>query len=299
MQQVPRILIIGKNSFIGKNFREYSRHSLVDEVDAKAIKPEELDFEGYDVVLHLAALVHQSTSIGWEEYARVNTKLPIDMAIKAKMAGVEQFIFMSTSKVYGKYNPAIGSWTENSPCNPTNFYGISKRQAEVELAKLNDRNFNVSIIRTPMVYGKGVKANMLSLIKLVDRIPVLPFKGIHNRRSLTFVGNLAAFIDRIIELNAKGVFIAMDSYSPSMEELVHSIAVSLGKRPKLFYPGNLALNLSKKIFSGYYDRLYSDEVLDNSNTLNLLSFTPPFNLDKGIKETVDFYLKSIGRRSYD
>lgn len=64
---MPRILIIGKNSFIGKNYREYSKNSSIDEVDAKQYKPEELNFEGYDVVLHLAAIVHQSGNIGLEE----------------------------------------------------------------------------------------------------------------------------------------------------------------------------------------------------------------------------------------
>jgi len=291
MQQSPRILIIGKNSFIGKNYREYTRYFSIDEVDAKLNKPDELNFEGYDVVLHLAALVHQSSGIGWDEYAKVNIQLPFDIAVKAKKAGVSQFIFMSTSKVYGKYNPGIGCWTEDSPCNPTSFYGISKRQAELALLKLNDGSFKVSIIRTPMVYGKGVKANMLSLIKLVDRFPLLPFRRIHNRRSLTFVGNLAAYIDRIIELSVQGTFIAMDTYSPGMEELVVSIASALGKNARLFFPGRLALNLGKHLFRGYYERLYSDEVLDNAKTLELLSFTPPYTLEEGMADTIGSYLQ--------
>ena len=142
-----------------------------------------------------------------------------------------------------------------------------------------------------MVYGRGVKANMLSLIKLVDGLPLLPFKRVNNRRSLTFAGNLAAYIDRIIELKTQGVFIAMDAYSPSTEELIVSIAAALGKNTRLFSPGRLALNLGKHFFRGYYERLYLDEVLDNTKTLELLSITPPYSLEEGMADTISSYLQ--------
>lgn len=114
-----------------------------------------LDCSSVDIVFHLAALVHQMGGASAEEYERVNVSQTLELAKRAKKAGVKQFIFMSTVKVYGEETN-----TKYSECYPEDEYGKSKLKAELELLKLEDENFKISIIRTPIVYGFGVKANI-------------------------------------------------------------------------------------------------------------------------------------------
>lgn len=287
-----RILIIGKNSFIGRNYRAYSKFGTIDEFDIRNYSVDTIRFDRYDVVLHLAAIVHQSTEIAPEVYNRVNTDLPVEVARRAKEAGVGHFIFLSTSKVYGDYTPPGKAWNEESVCNPSGYYAISKRNAERKLQCIADDDFTVTVLRTPLVYGCGVKANMLSLIKLVEHLPVLPFRTATNRRSITFAGNLAAYIDRIIELRASGTFIAQDSVQPSVEQLTSIIADALGKRLWQFNPGAFFLFLLKRILPGYYLRLYASQLLDNASTLKQLQFLPPFSVEEAMKITVKHYIEN-------
>lgn len=289
---MPRILIIGKGSFIGSNFIKHSKYFGVKEVDIINQKPENIDFSGFDVVIHLAAIVHQKKSIPKDEYFRVNTLLPIAIAKLAKSKGVKQFIFLSSSKVYGRYDENQLPWNEQTECKPTDFYGESKLKAEQELLILADDTFRISIIRTPMVYGEGVKANMLQLIKLVDLFPILPFKGVQNKRSITYTENLVAYMDRIIEHEKSGLFIAMDAESPSIEFLVVSIQKSLGQKRLIFNPGQFLMKLISIFLPGYYERLYSSSVLDNTETRRILNFTPAVSSSEGIDRTVRYYLKT-------
>lgn len=287
-----RILIIGAGSFIGTNYIKYSRNKQISEVSLKEKKPEEIDFRGYDVVLHLAAIVHQSKKISEQEYNRVNRDMCLDVAKNAKRAGVKQFVFLSTLKVYGKEDPSTVLRNEDSECHPDDFYGKSKYEAEVALKGLSDSNFIVSIIRTPLVYGEGVRANMMSLIRLVDSCPILPLGGIKNKRNFTFSENLVGFIDRIIEKQAQGVFIAMDSESLSTTGLVNCISESLGKKVYLFRAPGLLLNISRVFLPTNYDRLFGSMEFENRKTRKLLDYEAPFSTQEGIKKTVNYYLDS-------
>lgn len=296
MDKRVRILLIGKNSFVGKNYIKYSKHREIQEVDSFSLIPEKFDFSLYDVIIHLAAIVHQSKEVSLIEYLRVNTELPIRIATKAKHDGVKQFVFLSTTKVYGDNPPPLGYWDELSECIPTDGYGESKLRAERGLLELADNNFVVSIIRTPLVYGVGVKANMLNLIKLVKRLPVLPFGRIKALRSLTFVGNLAAYIDRVIELRSNGIFIAQDPEPVTVETLVKSIAKALNRKALIFHPGRLFTSILRLILPHYHARLYGSSVVSNSRTLSVLNFTPPFTTDEGIKIMVKHFLTQNGTR---
>ncbi len=227
---MPKILITGANSFIGKNFMRFSKFAEVEEVSLIELNPEDIDFSKYDIILHLAAIVHRSKKNHDAEYFSVNRDLSINVAKQAKAAGVRQFIFLSTMKVYGKFNPGIDLWNEDSPCFPEDSYGLSKYEAELGLKKLEDPNFTVSIIRTPIVYGPGVTANILKLIKLIERFPILPFKKVGNNRHYTYVENLVGFIDRIIEIKASGIFIAMDDEGLSTNDLVILLSTYLHKK---------------------------------------------------------------------
>lgn len=285
-----KILITGANSFVGTNFRKFSQYRDIDEVSLLDKKPEDIEFGIYNVVLHLAAIVHQSRKIGEEEYFRVNRDLCLRVAEHSKKCGIRQFIFLSTLKVYGGFVKGTSLRNEDSECFPDDAYGKSKYAAEIDLKKLEDEHFTVSIIRTPLVYGEGVKANMISLVKLVDLFPVLPFGKIENRRNFTYAENLVGYIDRIIEKSASGVYIIMDNKAHSTTELVNNIADSLGKKVYLFKTPQILLRLCSFFVPNKLDRLFGSLEFENTKTRKELDYNPPFSTQDGIKRMVLFYL---------
>ena len=162
-----------------------------------------------------------------EKYFEVNTELTRRVAEEAKKQGVRHFVFYSTVKVYGYdgdlYNHNL-ILNEESECKPMNDpYGESKWEAEKILRRLEDDNFKIGIIRPPMVYGKGVKGNMESLIKLVKMLPILPFNYDKNRRSLVNIENLMYLTTLVIDKEASGVFLPLDEKNISLKEIVEGI----------------------------------------------------------------------------
>jgi len=289
---MAEILITGSKSFVGNNYMSFSKDYNSNEVSLIGNKVYNIEFKTFDTVLHVAAIVHQSKKIPEEEYYTVNRDLTIEVAKRAKEAGVKQFVFLSTVKVYGEFNPEAGPWTENSECNPEDPYGKSKYEAEKELMKLEDEKFKVSIIRTPLVYGKGVRANMLSIMKLVDRMKVLPFGKVNNKRSFTYVKNLVGFIDRIIEKRASGIFLAMDARPLSTTDLVRLIAKYLDKKRYLIPVPRFVTYLGKIFLPKIFERLYGSFEMENSITLEKLEFKPQFSTEEGIRDMVGAYVEN-------
>ena len=201
-----------------------------------------------------------------EECEKVNVTQTLDLAKKAKANGVKHFIFMSTIAVYGV---EAGVMSENTNCSPITDYGKSKLKAEQELQKLEDDNFIVSIIRPPIVNGYDAPGNMKSLINLVQKVPVLPFKNTQNKRSMIYIGNLCFFIDAIIEKRISGVFLVADEGAVSTTELIELIARALGKRVYLirvpFFEG-----LLKLVKPSFHKRLFESLEVDNHDTLTRL-----------------------------
>jgi len=290
---MPRILITGANSFIGRSFIRSSKFKIIEEVSLLQTTPPEIDFSRYDVILHLAAIVHQSRRIEKNEYFRINRDLCIDIANKAKEAGVKQFIFLSTVKVYGEFGNRKEPWNERSHCNPTDYYGQSKLEAENRLTTIESPDFIVSIVRSPVVYGEGVKAKILSLVKLVERFPVLPLGKIKNLRNFTYVENMVAFIDRVIEKKVAGTFIVMDDTPLSTSEFVKQIADGLGRKRVFFKLPELIINLGKMLMPQYFERIYGSLLLDNQVTKDKLNFTPPYSIETGLKKMLDSYKKDL------
>jgi len=276
---MARILITGANSYVGRNFISYSENSEIDEVSLFDNRPEDIDFQKYDVVIHLVAIVHQSKKIAESEYFRVNKDLCIRVAECAKIGGVKHFVFLSTVKVYGKFIAGSAPWNEISDCFPEDSYGKSKFEAERSLTNLENNGFTVSIIRTPLVYGEGVKANMYSILKLVNSFPVLPFKNVDNKRNFTSVENLTAFIDRIIQKRVSGVFIAMDENALSTSELVKMISKYLDRKIFLIHVPHFLIKIGMKMIPKIFERLYGSFEMDNTATLKTLDFHPPFSTE--------------------
>ena len=153
---MKRILITGANSYIGTSFEKYvsqwPERYETDTVDMIDGSWREKSFAGYDAVFHVAGIAHRKeTKENAHLYYEVNRDLAIETAQKAKRDGVHQFIFLSSMSVYGKNTGVI---TQETPVAPKSNYGRSKAEAEKGIEGLQDADFNVAVLRPPMIYGK-------------------------------------------------------------------------------------------------------------------------------------------------
>lgn len=284
-----KIKIIGENSFVGRAFIESCTKRVCEEVCLKKTQPDSIDFTGIDTVLHLTAIVHQKKGTPEELYFRVNRDLALEVAKRAKTAGVKHFVFLSTVKVFGESTKA-NPWNENSYCTPEDAYGKSKFEAEKLLRELEDNTFKVAIVRSPLVYGEGVKANMLNLIKLVDRFPLLPFGGVNNKRTIVYIGNLVALLNRIIEQNASGLYLAGDQDPVSTSRIVEFIASSMNKRILLVKIPILGIKILSIITPGLFLRLFGSLEINTRKTNETLNYLPPWSTYEGISNMTKWYL---------
>ncbi|BDX39583.1 UDP-N-acetylenolpyruvoylglucosamine reductase [Tenuifilaceae bacterium CYCD] len=225
------ILLTGANSFIGQHIINELKEYQFEEVSLVDKHPSSIDFSKYNCVIHLAAIVHQKKTISKDLYFRINSDLAYETALAAKKAGIQHFIFFSTIKVYGNGGYQNIIYSELSKCNPVDDYAKSKLEAEKRLFELADDDFVVSIIRPSMVYGKGVKANMQSLINLIKLLPIIPLGNINNSRSMVSISNLMTTLKAIIRMPNTDIYLACDKNQISTTQLVE-IIVSLTNKNK-------------------------------------------------------------------
>lgn len=269
------LMITGASGFIGSNFiKKYENEYNIIPVCLIKNKPEDLDYTGVDTILHLAALVHQMKGAPEEKYFEVNTELTKRLAIAAKEKGVKHFVFYSTVKVYGfdgELNNHDFILTENSQCNPNDPYGASKYEAEKNLKTLQNEGFKVAMVRPPMVYGGGVKGNMLSLMKLINILPIIPFNYDNNKRSIISTENLLYMTHLIIKNEADGVYLGTEGNPVSIKEIAESIEKGLGKKKKNIRFPSFVFKLLCKIKPNIMVRLYGTLVFkqeDNYEKIN-------------------------------
>lgn len=246
------VLITGKNSHIGNKIEKWiesdqSNTFKVVQLDVVTDEWEQFDFSGFDVVIHVAAIVHRPDCNDWGLYKRVNAELPVHIANKAKAAGVKQFIFFSTMAVYG-----IGKILTEKPItnstipNPTDMYGKSKYLAEKELMKLDCDTFHISIVRPPNVYGEnGARGYIITFANIVNRMPVLPIAFENVKQSMIYIDNLTELIRLLIIRNTAGYYMPQDREPVSTVDLINAISLSLNKR------------IIKSRFLGLFVRLFS------------------------------------------
>ncbi|MBP3684208.1 MAG: NAD-dependent epimerase/dehydratase family protein [Oscillospiraceae bacterium] len=234
---MKHILITGANSYVGtsveSHLNRWPEDYQVDTLDMIGDGWREKRFSSYDAVLHVAGIVHQPQSkddpAQAELYDRVNHRLAVETAQKAKAEGVKQFLFMSSASVYG-LTASVGKEimiTADTPLVPVDNYGISKKNAEESLKLLADDNFKLAILRPPMIYGKGCKGNYVTLAKLAKKLPAFPW--VNNRRSMLYIENLAEFIRLLIDDVAEGVFCPQNETYVNTSDLVNLIAHANGK----------------------------------------------------------------------
>jgi nucleoside-diphosphate-sugar epimerase len=285
-----KIVLTGKNSFIGKSFiDEYSKKYQIDESCTLANKIEDIKFDSVDVVIHLAAIVHQDKRIGEDIYFKINSDLAYSVAKKAKESGVSQFIFFSTVKVFGENTTKDEEWNENSECKPCDPYGRSKFDAEQRISSLNDETFSVSIIRPSVVYGPGVKGNIFKMIEIIEKVPILPFGNINNNRSMVYIKNLIALMAAIIDKRARGTFIACDSKIISTSQFVRILA-NISNKKRLIIPiPTFSQTIIKLISNQKYNKVFGSLCVNNSITCDILKYTPKYSLEEGLRDTYTWY----------
>ncbi len=250
-----------------------------------------------DVVVHLASRVHvmQETEVDpLAAFRRVNVEATLNLARAAAAAGVRRFVFMSSVKVNGEATTArpFDHTTEPAPLDP---YGVSKLEAETGLREIEQTSgMEVVIVRPPLVYGPGVGANFLRLLKLVRSGLPLPLGSIKNRRSMVYLGNLVDLI-RVCAThpNAAGkTFLASDGEDVSTPELLRRIAKAMGRPARLlpFPPGLLGWIASIAGKGAEAERLLGSLQVDSSYARQQLDWQPPFTMNEGLAETVRWFL---------
>jgi len=276
-----KLLLTGSNGFVGSYFQ--SKFENMHDISTFSFQNDNFDklnLNQVNTIIHLSALVHQMGGADENEYERINVVNTIALAQKAKQSGVKQFIFMSSVKVYGEESNV--PYTETTRCKPQDDYGRSKLKAEKYLLSMQDDDFIVSILRTPIVYGAGVKANIQNLIKLVHKVPILPFGGIDNRRSMVYIGNLCELIHKLCETKTSGIFLAGDDRPMTTTELIKLIAKELDKTIYLvkipfFEP------LLKSLKPSFHKRLYESLEINNKSTKKILNFRNPYSVEQGME----------------
>ncbi len=232
---MKKVLITGANSYIGTSFEQYVTDNYAADLEVHTIDMidgswRQKDFSGYDVVFHVAGLAHADVGKVTEEikkkYYSVNTDLAIETCKKAKNDGVKQFVFMSSAIIYGDSAP-FGKKkviTRETEPQPANFYGDSKWQADKGVRGLADENFIVTVLRPPMIYGKGSKGNYPVLAKMAKKLPVFP--DCENLRSMLYIGNLCEFLVQVMIRGEGGVFWPQNSEYTRTSNMVRCIAIS-------------------------------------------------------------------------
>jgi len=251
-----------------------------------------------EVVIHLAARVHvmnDSASDQLKEFRKINTLATLNLAKQSVEAGVKRFIFVSSIKVNGEMTEPKHPFTTNDDYIPIDPYGLSKYEAEQGLLALaKETGMEVVIIRPPLIYGPGVKANFSSMMKWVYKGVPLPLGAIHNQRSLVALENMVSFIIHCIShpKAINEVFLISDGEDVSTTELLHKIAKAFGKRTLLFSVPTSLIRYTAKLFGkgDVVNRLCGSLQVDSSKARNLLGWQPTITMDEQLNKTVEAYL---------
>lgn len=256
------------------------------------------DLSGVDAIIHCAARVHVMTDTALDPlqaYRTANTEATLRLAMRAAANGVRRFVFISTIKVNGENTLGRGPFCASDIPNPQDPYGQAKHEAEQALTALAaNTGMEVAIIRPPLVYGPGVKANFRALMKLLDRGLPLPFGALYNRRSMIAVQNLADLAVHCIDApGATGLFLARDQEQPSTTQLMAALAEALGRTSRflpvpaaLLRMGGTALGRQAVI-----SRLCDPLEVDLDQTTVGLNWQPPLRLQEGLRLTAEAYRK--------
>lgn len=296
LRAVPEVLVVGA-------YRQPPTHSNAHEAVLAGDLGPDTDWsaalQGCDAVVHCAARVHVMHEAGSPEslalFRRINVEGSEHLARQAATAGVHRLVFVSSIKVNGESTTGAAPYRHDDTPHPQDAYGVSKWEAEQAMWKVSkDTGLEVAVVRPPLVYGPGVKANFLRLMQAVHRRRPLPFGALHNRRSMVYVANLADLLARcVLDSRAAGeTFLASDGQDLSTRDLIEYLAAALDVPPRLLsVPPSLmwfgARLLGKKDLA---DRLLGSLQVDIGHTRAALDWTPPHPAATGMRATARAWL---------
>jgi len=323
MTYLKRILVTGANGFVGQSLcrmllargfqvRAALRSTEKAQAFSQLLASEKLEcvvsgelsqtqnwaklVHEVDAVVHLAARVHvmnESTGDPLEKYRATNVAGTMQLAQAAAQAGVKRFVYLSSIKVNGEFTQrySVQDWqqfTEQDEINCQDPYGKSKWEAEQALVEISKVTGMESVIlRPPLVYGRGVKANFQSLLKLVQVGIPLPLAWIQNKRSLVYVENLAdAILACLTHPAAAGqTYLVSDNEAVSTADLIRELARALGKSARLWpFPPRIMQIAAKLLGKGaVVDRLLESLLVNNTKIKRELNWQPPYTLQEALK----------------
>ena len=308
-----KIVVTGASGFIGRALCRYllaQGHAVVpavrqasglsDEVvvgDIDGVTDWRLALSGCNAVVHLAGRVHVMNDVAQNtsKLIRVaNIEATLNLARQAAKSGVKRFIFMSTIKVNGEGRDA--PYRETDAVAPEDLYAISKWEAEQGLQRIaQETGMEIVILRPPLVYGPGVKANFLGMMRWLQKGIPLPFGAIHNLRSLVGLDNLVHFILTCLlhPAAANQTFLISDGEDISITDLLRRVAVSLNVSARLFPVPQRLLEVGLKLVgkSDLSRRICGSLRCDISKAKTVLGWQPPVTMREGLHRTADYFLR--------
>ena len=278
----------------GVDFNKLSEKSSINSFEIELKQ----SLKDVDVVVHLAARVHvmaDNSNDPLAEFRAVNCDATLLLAQLAADAGVKRFVFISSVKVNGEMTELKKPFKPEDQHVPKDPYGLSKYEAEQGLLALaKETGMEVVVIRPPLVYGPGVRANFVSMMKWIYKGVPLPFGAISNQRSLVALDNLVGFIIHCLShpKAANEVFLISDGEDVSTTELLQKVSKSLDTKPWLIpFPVNWMIFTARLIGKkDLANRLFSSLQVDSSKATDLLGWKPVITMDEQLKKTADAYL---------
>ena len=267
-------------------------------IDLSAVADWRANLENVDTIYHLAARVHVMRDKSRDPLAafrRTNVAGTLALARQAAEVGVRRVVFVSSIKVNGEHTEPGRPFHADDVAAPVDPYGVSKLEAEQGLRRLADgTSLEVAIVRPPLVYGPGVKANFLRMMNWLDRGIPLPFGAIDNRRSLVALDNL---VDLLVACGrhpgaAHQTFLASDGEDLSTASLLTRLGLALERPARLLRVPPAALNTIFGLL-GQRDlarRLCGSLQVDIVKAKVLLGWTPPIGVDEALRLTVQPYI---------
>lgn len=280
------VLSLGRSAQAGSS----SEHVFLDLGDASFGVEDSL--RSVDVVIHCAARAHvmdETLDDPLAAYLQFNTESTLRLATQAAAAGVRRFIYLSSVKALGESTRIDEPFAYDSPLAPEDDYGISKARAEDGLCELAARTgMEVTIIRPPLVYGRGVKANFAAMMRLAGRNLPLPLASVRNKRSMVAMDNLIDLIVTCVSHKDAGnqTFMVSDDADVSTPELLSAMTRAYGKNPRLLPCPPSALSVGASVLGkrAVAERLLGSLQVDIEHTKQVLGWTPSVKLEDVLKE---------------